>query len=185
MDMNLDDQKFVTQAAYGLMRGVSKQAVSKWKKAGQLVFATDPVTGATLVDVVASDARRSGEQNPSQRQAAAPSAEPAAPDSVQSLFSKSRAAREKASAGLQQIRYAEAAGKLMPLDEVEAVFDSAVAELKRAMTSHGRGLARRIHAAPTSKEAEKMMRQHEYDLLHQFAEAMTRRAQEADGIEAA
>lgn len=53
----------MTQAEFARHRGVTKGAVSNWKKAGLLAFANDS-TGKMLVDVVRSDAKLNGNINP-------------------------------------------------------------------------------------------------------------------------
>lgn len=63
---------FAMQKDYGEARGVSKQTVTKWKKAGQIVLVEDPATGKTLVDAAASDKARAEKQNPLKTQAALP-----------------------------------------------------------------------------------------------------------------
>lgn len=70
----------MTQADYARHRGVTRPAVSNWKKAGLLVLAEDPVDGRIKVDVVRSDARVNGRVDPGRGRpanAAAPMLPPA------------------------------------------------------------------------------------------------------------
>lgn len=56
---------FRSVAAYGKARGVTRQCAAKWNtRDGLIVFAECPVTGRQMVDALASDQLRAGEQNP-------------------------------------------------------------------------------------------------------------------------
>lgn len=67
-DSSTEPAYAVSGAAYGKQRGVSREAVSKWKRADLLVFVDDDEKpGRQLIDVAASDARRAARQNPAQR----------------------------------------------------------------------------------------------------------------------
>lgn len=56
--------ELMTQAAFARHRGVTRPAVSNWKKAGLLVLAEDPADGRIKVDVGRSDARINGRVDP-------------------------------------------------------------------------------------------------------------------------
>lgn len=56
--------QLMTQADYARHRGVTRPAVSNWKKAGLLVMAEDPADGRIKVDVARSDARINGRVDP-------------------------------------------------------------------------------------------------------------------------
>lgn len=77
----------MTQAEFARHRGVSKPAVTAWKKRGLLVLAEDPKSGRPLVDVARTDARLNANIDPgrgrppgSEASAASVTAAPELPD---------------------------------------------------------------------------------------------------------
>lgn len=142
--------QLMTQAEFARHRGVTKPAVTGWKKKGHLVFAEDPKSGRPLVDVARSDARLNAnidpgrgrppvsEADPSTAPAdpelpIAAGAEPSAPagDSLQAL----RMEQIRHQTDGQKLKNARDAGQLVVL-----------AELQRRASEVGRAARERMHA---------------------------------------
>ncbi|MFD1330719.1 hypothetical protein ACFQ4O_01760 [Methylopila musalis] len=133
---------YVTAAEYARMRGVSKQAASKWP----LVRVEDPRRpGKYLVDVAATDAKRAVEQNPLKRMAPtapaqgealaasiAPAALSPALDADRAQARSSRAEKEHWSALNERLGYGERVGALVSRAQVER----AQAEIMRSLRTN-------------------------------------------------
>ncbi|RXF72109.1 hypothetical protein [Hansschlegelia zhihuaiae] len=149
MTRQVDGQKgLVTAAEYARLRGVSKQAASKWP----LVRVEDPERpGRFLVDVAATDARRGIEQNPLKRQAPTP-ASPLAerdrqtpapslvPDEAQRFGRQSRIEREHWAAKNERLNYEERIGALISRPAAER----AQTEMLKAIRARVMGAGARI-----------------------------------------
>ncbi len=135
LDQTLPDGSpayFAMQKGYGEARGVSKQTVSKWKKAGQIVLVEDPATGKTVVDAAASDRARAEHQNALKTQAALPTDagdEDDAPAARAEPVDPSRQASQKADAVMRtfkakeaRVRYERMVGNLLDKDKIERLW---------------------------------------------------------------
>lgn len=131
---------FSSGKAYGEARGVTRAAVSKWKKAGHLVFVKDPATGRDVIDAAASDARRAGNQDPAQAQAGEGvpvptegASEPVAQPHGREAYSKLRAARESYRIRNEKLDWEERVGALVSSADVEKTWGKLAGRLSAAL----------------------------------------------------
>ena len=142
----------VTAAEYARLRGVSKQAASKWA----LVKVEDPQRpGRFLVDVAASDAKRGLEQNPLKRQApvamgipiadepAAPQAPAIAPDDAQRQGRASRLEKEHWAALNERLNYEQRTGRLIDRKAAEHAQTEIAKAIRARLSSVGARVAQR------------------------------------------
>lgn len=134
----------MTPAEYAAHRGVkSRSAVSNWKRAGLIVFAEDPSTGAHKIDVRRSDAKLNAKLDPLRgRPASGPAPTlplepaPAAPASaVDGSFQAERIEQIKEQRFGQALKNAQSAREL-----------GAMVELERRANAMGRAARERMHA---------------------------------------
>lgn len=144
---------YKTGAAYGAARGVSKAAVSKWKKAGHLVFVVCPKTKRQFIDALASDQQREEIQHPGkvqaepgpaqqapstplqQAQAAAP--KPQAMSQSGRSLANAKVATEVYRAKMARLDYELRAGKLVAAEHVEQVWVRLASRLSSALMQLG------------------------------------------------
>jgi hypothetical protein len=142
--------QLMTQANYARHRGVTRPAVSNWKKAGLLVLAEDPADGRIKVDVARSDARINGRVDPGRGRPANAPASPELP--IEASPSASAPAPSAAAGGgesLQSVRMElirhQTAGHVLK-NAREAGELAPVQELQRRAAEMGRAARERMQA---------------------------------------
>lgn len=131
----------MSQADYARHRGVTKPAVSNWKKRGLVVFAEDPASGRTMVDVARTDAKLNGNIDPMRgrpaggiQAVAEPLPFPTAPRPGGDISSERLEYLREQRVG-QALKNADSARELVPLAEAE-----------KRMIELGRSVRERVHA---------------------------------------
>ncbi|MFC3693404.1 hypothetical protein [Chenggangzhangella methanolivorans] len=152
MTQQVDGQSgLVTAAEYARLRGVSKQAASKWP----LVKVPDPNRpGMHLVDVAATDAKRGVEQNPLKRQAPievapaedeprAPQSPTLVPDEIQTQGRSARVEREHWAAKNERLNYEQRVGRLIDRRAAEHAQTETAKATRARLASVGARVAQR------------------------------------------
>jgi hypothetical protein len=148
-------RKDTTLAGFAKLRGVSRAAVTKWKKRGLLVFTSDG-----NVDIAASDARL--EDRPPVYRGGAVKATTTRPKPVNGFahtdpasWSTAEAVRHKeiAQARLRQIEADTAAGLVVPISDIVDTVRNEYTIVRTALLGMAAKLARRLAAAATPQEA--------------------------------
>lgn len=151
----------MTQVEYARHRGVTKGAVSNWKKDGLLVLAEDPATGKIKVDRDRTDAKLNAKIDPMRGRPPTATAEPAPPSTLPleppaegSPFA-GPGERTLADERLDEIRErrignalknAQTAGELVPLVEAERRVSEAARACRERMHAWFRGEVERLAA---------------------------------------
>lgn len=180
-------RKLETQAAYARRHGVTRAAVSKWAKAGQLVLAPDPANAKRmLVNVAASDALRSRNQDPVRLAAAerpvvetpAETSQPRLQEAADAspvgttVFQRAKTMHEVSRAKRTDLALKREMGELAPVAEMISLATNAVGFLIRKLTTSRRGLVAQIRAASSEQEARKLLRERDTDVLTGFAKML-------------
>jgi hypothetical protein len=167
----------MTQADYARHRGVSKPAVSNWKKAELIVFAEDPSDGRLKVDVARTDAKLNARIDPMRGRPAGGTPAPAspieeaaaaiaAPASGESLQSVRMELLKRQSTG-QALKNAEAARELGAIVELERRANEIGRAARERIQAWFRGAAERLAA---ERDARTIMAFGEEEIDRVFAE---------------
>jgi len=155
--------QLMTQAEFARHRGVSKPAVTGWKKKNLLVMAEDPADGRIKVDVARSDARINARVDPMRGRPPGGSAVPTTieppavlpleerPQSAPSPSSASALSDERVEHLREQrigtaLKNAQLAGDLVPLVEAERRVSEIGRAARERMQAWLRGIAERFAA---------------------------------------
>ncbi len=192
--------QLMTQAEFARHRGVSKPAVTAWKKKGLLVFAEDPRSGRPMVDRDRSDARVNANVDPgrgrppsseAEPQASAPAdAElPIAPadsppgsngDSLQTLRMEEIRHRTDG----QRLKNARDAGQLVELGELQRRASEVGRAARERMHAWFFGIAERLAATADAREVMAIGEQGIDQVFDELAHAAELGAFGGDGDEA-